>query len=145
MDNLSDPSTLVAIVTGILLSVSETLPFIKGLSSNGIIHMLIRSGKAFLGNHSELEPLLPNQIDFEQITSTMFKTTQDTLNIIAAKKELMSPEKYQMDYIIHYIKSNFPKRSLEIKYLIENNKILLEKNGYTTNFDSVLNINTIEW
>jgi len=154
MDNLSNPQTIIAIATGLLLTISEALPFLK-TDSNGLIHILVNAGNSLLRKSTdENEPLLPvfnnNKnnnviIDFEPITSTLSKTTQDTLNTIQGQNNLKTPDKYQLEYIIYFIKSNYPKKSLEIKYLTENNKTALENNNYRVNFDSVLDIFIIEW
>jgi hypothetical protein len=155
MENLYDPQTIIAISTGILLTISEALPFLK-TDSNGLIHLLVNVGKSVLKNPTTLttrqseerEPLLPTNslvIDFEPITSTLTKTTQDTLSTIQKQSSLKTPDKYQLEYIIQFIKSNYPKKQLEIKYLTENNKTILEDNHYRVNFDSIRDTFLIEW
>jgi hypothetical protein len=152
MENLSDPQTIIALVTGILLTFSETLPFLN-TDSNGLVHLIVNTGKSLLKKKlspEENEPLLQPYnasviIDFEPITSVLSKTTCDTLNVIQSQNILKSADKYQLDYIISFLKSNHPKRTLEIKHLSENNRVLLESNGYRVNFDSLRDTNIIEW
>ena len=53
--------TIIAIVTGLLLSISELLPFISKIESNGLLHFLVKQGNQLLnkGESEENEPLLP--------------------------------------------------------------------------------------
>jgi hypothetical protein len=39
-NNQSDPTLYISIITGLLLTVSEILPYIKTVKSNGIIHLI---------------------------------------------------------------------------------------------------------
>ena len=39
-DNQTDPALYVSIITGLLLTVSEILPYIKNVKANGIIHLI---------------------------------------------------------------------------------------------------------
>jgi hypothetical protein len=53
--------TIFAIISGILLTISEILPFIAKIESNGLVHFLINAGNRLLAkeNSEETEPLLP--------------------------------------------------------------------------------------
>jgi hypothetical protein len=51
-----DISTVISVITGVLLAISEALPFIKSLESQGILHFLINIGQKL--NQPELQPLL---------------------------------------------------------------------------------------
>lgn len=53
--------TIFAIISGILLTISEILPFISKIESNGLVHFLINAGNRLLAkeNSEETEPLLP--------------------------------------------------------------------------------------
>jgi hypothetical protein len=53
--------TIIAIISGILLTISEILPFISKIESNGLVHFLINAGNRLLAkeNSEETEPLLP--------------------------------------------------------------------------------------
>lgn len=39
-NNQNDPTLYISIITGLLLTVSEILPYIKTVKSNGIIHLI---------------------------------------------------------------------------------------------------------
>jgi hypothetical protein len=53
--------TIFAIISGILLTISEILPFISKIESKGLVHFLINAGNRLLAkeNSEETEPLLP--------------------------------------------------------------------------------------
>lgn len=53
--------TIIAIITGILLSISEMLPFISKIESKGLLHFLVNQGNQLLkkADSDETQPLLP--------------------------------------------------------------------------------------
>jgi hypothetical protein len=53
--------TIFAIISGIMLTISEILPFISRIESKGLLHFLVNTGNKFLTkeNSQETEPLLP--------------------------------------------------------------------------------------
>lgn len=53
-----DVYTIISVTAGILLTVSESLPFIKTIKAQGIMHFLVDIGEKLLTNNSELQPLL---------------------------------------------------------------------------------------
>lgn len=53
-----DISTIVSVIAGILLTISESLPFIKSLKAQGVIHFLVNIGNTLLASNTELQPLL---------------------------------------------------------------------------------------
>ena len=55
-----DISTIISVISGILLTISEILPFFKNLDSNGIIHLLVSISKNKTSLLEEIEPLLIN-------------------------------------------------------------------------------------
>ena len=145
MNNTLDLQTILAVITGVLFSASEALPFLN-TDSNGLLHFLMNKGRALLKKNvdDETQPLLePTNnhiaIDFEPITTTLSKTTNDTLHMIQNQNQLKQPSDYQLEFIISFIKTNYPKKCLEISFLTESNKNTLESNGYR------VNNNTIEW
>ena len=163
MHDLPDPQTIITLLTGILLALSEVLPFLE-TDSNGILHLLTAIGKKFVSTKAsaamdvldESTPLLtaPVQqpqstqnivIDFEAITTTLSQTTQETLEVIRSQHSLKPPSTYQLEYIINFIRSNSPKKSLDIKDLDEGNKKSLEARGYVVRYNSLLASSVIEW
>jgi DNA mismatch repair ATPase MutL len=58
--------TLITIITGILLTISEILPFISKIKSNGLLHFFINQGNKLLKSKEseETAPLLPIYRDY---------------------------------------------------------------------------------
>lgn len=61
-----DISTVISVITGILLAISESLPFIKTVKAQGVMHFLVNIRQLFV-NEPELQPLLSRNQD-EQIS-----------------------------------------------------------------------------
>ena len=53
-----DVPTIISVIAGLLLSISESMPFIKNVESQGILHFLSIIGQKLLNNEPELQPLL---------------------------------------------------------------------------------------
>jgi len=164
-----DISTIISVVAGILLSISESLPFITSLESQGIVHFLVNIGQNFLStnnNNTEvLQPLLDHehqhQINPQTVTvntdininkiSNNINNINDTLKDVsldfktARQLKLQTSQLYQLNYIINYIKQNYIKRQLLFKNLFKNNKELLISEGYSINYDSKDDISVISW
>lgn len=67
MQSIQVPDNLgmyVSVITGVLLTISETLPYIKDIKSNGIIQYIIEvlSKKSANMGHVERDPLLLDNI-----------------------------------------------------------------------------------
>lgn len=60
-DDQVNSHTIFAIISGLLFTISEILPFISKIESNGLIHFLVNAGNQMLKkkDDSEIEPLLP--------------------------------------------------------------------------------------
>jgi hypothetical protein len=125
MENIDfNSQTIITIVTGILLAISEILPFISKIESNGLICMLVNMGKAFL-DKNKVNIELPESQHLLEVQS---KVPETKINF--GTLDLQIPSNYELYFIISYIKKNYTKGSLSLKDLTENNKILLVKNGY---------------
>jgi hypothetical protein len=166
----TDTQTIVTVIAGVLFSASEVLPFISSIKSNGILHLLANIGKAFLQKKetitilsSETRPLLSHQddpirvvIDFQPLNDTLDKLSSNISNsnentikmwqqTYYEQMSLKESEQYQLDYIIHYIKTQHPQKFLDIKFLSQNNKKILESKGYIVDYDSIKDTYKIKW
>lgn len=155
-----DITTIISVVTGILLTISETLPFFKDLNANGILHLLATIGKNKESvqlveslESLEREPLLKDSIEvkLEIINDTLSAMTNriyDSLNSIIDNSrglKLHPSELYELNYIINYIKANYPKKHYSTKCLSKTNKQLLISQGYITDYDSLTDTHMIKW
>jgi archaellum component FlaC len=58
-----DVATIISVITGVLLAISESLPFIKTVKAQGVMHFLVNIWNTLLtSNSGESQPLL-NDID----------------------------------------------------------------------------------
>jgi hypothetical protein len=153
---------IISFGIGILLTVSEILPFISNINSNGLVHLLTSVGSNFLKKSrtpvsEELSPLLnDNDNDNDNDNSVqlleLLNTTSDIKTAISSmvpKVDLISGHlielasrddtsnlteinsgKYEMNFIINFIKFNYPKRQLLLPSLLESSKIQLKERGY---------------
>lgn len=166
---------IISIVTGILLTISEVLPFFKNLNSNGIIHLLMNISQNKTTLLHEIEPLLnispenpgneenhnnkdnrnnenneikTNLRDINDTLSYMTNKIYDNLNNVIDNSrtlKLQPSELYELNYIINYIKSNYPKKSYITKYLGKTNKQLLISQGYIIDYDMQHDTYIIKW
>jgi hypothetical protein len=164
---------IISVLGGIILIliVSEILPFIKNIKSNGLIELLVNIWESYK-NIEENEPLindLENIIDnrTEQHNSVIELQPQlseqlDSLNIAvnnithtlnnyineaqhSRQLKLQSIELYELNYIINYIKVNYPKKMFQTRFLSKTNKQLLISQGYVVDYDSQNDTHTIKW
>ena len=154
---MSDITTIISVVTGILLTISETLPFFKDLNANGIIHLLATIGKnkesVEYVQSIEREPLLKDSIEvkLETINDTLSTITNriyDSLNSVIDNSRVLKlhpSELYELNYIINYIKANYPRKHYSTKCLSKTNKQLLISQGYITDYDSLTDTHMIKW
>lgn len=154
---MSDITTIISVVTGILLTISETLPFFKDLNANGIIHLLATIGKnkesVEYVESIEREPLLKDSIEvkLETINDTLSTITNriyDSLNSVIDNSRVLKlhpSELYELNYIINYIKANYPRKHYSTKCLSKTNKQLLISQGYITDYDSLTDTHMIKW
>jgi len=59
-----DMSTIISVIAGVLLAISESLPFIKSVKAQGVMHFLVNI-KQMLVNEPESQPLL-NDENYQQ-------------------------------------------------------------------------------
>jgi peptidoglycan hydrolase CwlO-like protein len=159
----------ISLGVGILLTVSEILPFVSNIRANGLIHLLTTVGNDFLKKSStvneESSPLLldngynedrDNEDRYIEDNSAQLLELLNTTSEIKTAIDSMVPKvddmsgqlielafsnsqelteinsgKYEMNFIINFIKFNYPKRRLQLPSLLENNKIQLKEQGYT--------------
>jgi hypothetical protein len=188
-----DIQTVLSIFAGILLTLSETMPFITTIKANGILDMLkyfaitrpqtsetepllshneytehteqtndniiINIGvkldllldKLNNDNDDNTEPKLDNLINkIENLTNTMitFNKSNQLLNeniVNTRVLKLQQSELYELNFIINYIKSNYPKKSYPAKFLSKSNKQLLISEGYVVDYDIEKDIHNIKW
>jgi vacuolar-type H+-ATPase subunit I/STV1 len=170
----------MSIFGGIILIVSEILPFIKCVKSNGLLELFINMSKYFLKNNNnnnglENEPLmndiensirnqigirhdaidnlpvsnpLSNQLDslnvnINNISYTLNNYINEAHN--SRQLKLQSIELYELNYIINYIKVNYPKKMFQTRFLSKTNKQLLISQGYIVDYDSQNDTHTIKW
>ncbi len=162
-------SNILQILLGIFVLISEILPFIKNVNSNGIIECIIEVIKSLvkkqksLPNDSlqvieETEPLLNNTYPKDYAISDKIDELNVTLNNISyvltdylnemynSKQVKLQPvELYELNYIVNYIKVNYHKRQFQIKLLSQHNKNLLISKGYIVEYDSRNESHIILW
>ena len=157
-------STIISVVTGLLLAISEIMPFIKTVESQGIIHFLSSISSKFLKNSpdiSEIQSLLQISIpenEQNNVSNVSTEKLYHEINIIgniikdisgdfnnARQLKLQTSELYQLNYIINYIKQNYIKRQLPFKNLSKSNKELLISEGYIISYDFKEDITLIGW
>jgi len=183
----------MSVFGGIILVISEILPFIKSIKSNGLLELIINISKKLLTKNNQIrlldeeqQPLFSNQpnnhlnlrspieninninninnIDnIENIQEGNFLLNKiDTLNTSinnisytlnsyineaqnSRQLKLQSIELYELNYIINYIKVNYPKKMFQTKFLSKINKQLLVSQGYIIDYDSQNDTHTIKW
>jgi hypothetical protein len=164
---------IMSVIGGLIIMVSEILPFIKSVKSNGVLELLVNTTKTFLkksNNEEENEPLINNQesdIEHRRVFSVRaiddsitlrldslnsgINTISYTLNSYIQEAQnsrqlkLQSIEMYELNYIINYIKVNYPKKMFQTKCLSKSNKQLLISQGYIIDYDSQNDTHTIKW
>lgn len=84
--------TIIAIITGLLLSISEILPFISSIRSNGLLHFLVDQGNKFLKQKEseETRPLLPvyrEVQDVQDVSQDVQDVSHDLDNVRGHEKD----------------------------------------------------------
>ena len=183
---------VMSVLGGLIIVVSEILPFIKSVKSNGLLELLVNTSKSFLkkSNNEENEPLindLENGIDndvnnginnsvnngvnnrvqqrgrfanreVDESLTGRLDTLASSVNTISyalnnymheaqnsRQLKLQSIELYELNYIINYIKVNYPKKMFQTRFLSKSNKQLLISQGYVVDYDSQNDTHTIKW
>jgi vacuolar-type H+-ATPase subunit I/STV1 len=91
---------------------------------------------------------LSNQLDslnvnIKNISYTLNGYINEAQN--SRQLKLQSIELYELNYIINYIKVNYPKKMFQTRFLSKTNKQLLISQGYVVDYDSQNDTNTIKW
>ena len=110
----------ISLVLGLLLSISEILPFIKRIKGNGIINVL----QSFLITQSELRY---NLLESEPLIEPTTRNTRNTRNT------LQTPDQYQLIYIDNCLRYNYTK-NIEFKDISDENSEILESFGFKINY-----------
>lgn len=162
-----DISTIISILSGFLLVISESLPFFKNLNSNGIMHLLVNLGQNKTTILEEIEPFLNANTNtneqrereehinvndkLDNINNTLSCMTNkiyDSLNNVIDNSrtlKLQPSELYELNYIINYIKNNYPKKLHTTRFLSKTSKQLLISQGYIIDYDVQHDTYTIKW
>jgi hypothetical protein len=167
----------MSILGGLFFLISEILPFIKSVKSNGLLELIINVSrqlfkKSYNINEDE-ESLLDNDNDNDENRDTSFRIrvnentstlsnkidslNTSVMNISYAlntymneaqnsrQLKLQSVELYELNYIINYIKVNYPKKTFQTRFLSKSNKQLLISQGYMVDYDSQNDTYIIKW
>ena len=156
-----DPSNIVSVALGVLLSISEVLPYIKSIKGNSITdvfyNLIKKQGEIVEEQEHLLQPTTtPTTIPTTTptMTPTMTPRIPDTIinidtskieTILIKSKILESSDKYEMIYIINFIKKNYNKRCLSLSLLNLENKHYLESLNYNVDYDSKIKMYNIHW
>ena len=170
-------SIVLSVLGGMFLLISEVLPFIKNVKSNGVCHLVFNTIKTLIDKYpetNEREPLLgamapyiheseqtiipvPINQDPDILDKNMNNLNNQLLsisNILSVcvndiqntrQLKLQPSELYELNYIINYIKVNYPKKMFQTRFLSKSNKQLLISQGYIVDYDSQNDTNTIKW
>lgn len=138
-------SGYLSLILGLLLSISEILPFIKSIQGNGIINVLqsfITKQREIGSNllermENETEPLLqhPQQQEcLSQNLSLELSTINDTLKLNNVIFSLKTPDQYQLMYIDKCMINDFTK-ILKFDEISHNNYKIIESLGFRIDFN----------
>lgn len=172
----------MSVLGGLILLISEILPFIKSVKSNGLLELIINVTRQVFKkkyNINEDEESLLNGHDNEDnngdnerndyfrvnnntVNNTSLSVKIDSLNTSvmnisyalnnymneaqnSRQLKLQSVELYELNYIINYIKVNYPKKTFQTRFLSKSNKQLLISQGYIVDYDSQNDTYIIKW
>jgi hypothetical protein len=82
-DDYTNITLYISILTGLLLTISETLPYVQNINGNGIIHLitnfLIKKTLTnnLVNNNEERQPLINNNFTNPQSNNTHHNNTDD--------------------------------------------------------------------
>lgn len=79
----------VSMASGVLLTISEILPYIKTIKSNGIIQCIIETVTKNQENRDESNPLLDNAIRLDNLTKQI-NVLQEQMNILQKQRLVIS-------------------------------------------------------
>lgn len=81
----------VSIASGVLLTISEILPYIKTIKSNGIIQCIIDTLRR-KGSDSELDPLLNNETKLDTLNQQM-NTLEEQMNTLEEQMNILQKQR----------------------------------------------------
>lgn len=128
----------LSLTLGILLSISEFLPFVKKIQGNGIINVLQLYLQSYLTKQSEIarmdtEPLIAHQ-----------NTEGTQIPEVTVTFTLKTPDEYQLMFIENSIKNNFKKR-LDFDNISDKNYNILKSLGYKIEYQAKEDTYLIHW
>lgn len=133
----------LSLVLGILLSISEILPYIKNIQGNGIINSL----QTFIKTQSEIGSNLLERMESEQLLESQTQNI-NTLNNLSKINQntftLKSPDEYQLMYIENCIKTDFTKK-IKFDDISDKNCNLLKSLGYKIEYNPNEDTYLIHW
>lgn len=166
----------MSVLGGLILLISEILPFIKSVKSNGLLELIINFTrqlfkKTYNINEDEESLLNGDEHNNNENDNSFRVRVNDTaslshkidslntsvMNISYAlnnymneaqnsrQLKLQSVELYELNYIINYIKVNYPKKTFQTRFLSKSNKQLLISQGYMVDYDSQNDTYIIKW
>lgn len=169
----------MSVLGGIFLLISEILPFIKSVKSNGLLELIVNFTRHLIKKthniNEDEESLLNDDYDENQPDNSFrvrvnnnvnnnaeLSTKIDSLNTSvmnisyalnnymneaqnSRQLKLQSVELYELNYIINYIKVNYPKKTFQTRFLSKSNKQLLISQGYIVDYDSQNDTYIIKW
>jgi hypothetical protein len=167
----------MSVLGGLILLISEILPFVKSVKSNGLLELIVNVTKHFFKKTYHLnedeESLLNEHQNDENQDDTSFRVRVNNSSVSLSNKidslntsvmnisyalnnymneaqnsrqlKLQSVELYELNYIINYIKVNYPKKTFQTRFLSKSNKQLLISQGYIVDYDSQNDTYIIKW
>ena len=161
--------TIIAIISGVLLTISELMPFISSIESKGLVHFLVNAGNKLLksktpdsDSDSETEPLLPfhnkqkqkvekkhsdseSEHSDDRNSNEKNSSNEELLSYLKSLHDLKTTEEYQLEFIKNYIKQNYQQHFYEMKNLHPCNQAILEAHGYQVQYEHIDEIYKIRW
>ena len=119
---MADVTFLISLVTGALLTISETMPFINKIKSNGIIHSIVNHLKySITQSHQETRPLLPQLEPPRQNDSQL--SHQSVLQQSLLQQSVLQQSLLQQSLL----QQSISQQSLLLQELIEQHRKLHDK------------------
>lgn len=126
-----------------LLNAFQRQPLLDTNIDNSFIESL-QSNNACCGLETEYtlnqDILISISNNLEKLINTMMEK-----DIQTSQLKLHTSELYELNYIINYIKINYPKKMYKTKFLNKSNKQLLISQGYIIDYDSQNDNYIIKW
>lgn len=153
---------IIGFIGSLFIILSESLPFIKNVKANGVIELIYNTFQKESANIltdivtdiEQIQPLLTNQqhnnvtiVDYTHHLQELNNVLNFTSNLFQESRQLklQTSELYELNYIISYIKLNYPKKCYKTNFLSKANKQLFISQGYVIDYDSEHSIYSIKW